>query len=169
PNLARSALIVIDMQNHFFSIAGHIVKRLIPLIELYRERNLPVIFTQHGHLPDDKGSLVRRWGPPGNGSILRYSDDWKLMPELDKLAAHDERLEDKSQYDAFLNTALEERLRARGVTTVVITGTLTNLCCETTAREAFCRDFEVVVLDDGCAAASAKHHRATLENIEFGF
>ncbi|TFK53642.1 Isochorismatase hydrolase [Heliocybe sulcata] len=104
-----------------------------------------------------------------SGSILRYSDAWRLMPALEKLAAQDERLEDKSQYDAFLNTALEERLRGKGVKTVVITGTLTNLCCETTAREAFCRDFDVVVLDDGCAAASDRHHRASLENLEFGF
>ena len=93
------------------------------------------------------------------------------MPGLDdeKIAPPSARITDKTTYNAFLRTSLEDSLRARGVDTVVITGTLTNLCCETTARDAFCRDFDVVVVDDGCAAAQEDHHRATLENLEFGF
>ena len=79
------------------------------------------------------------------------------------------RITTKSTYNAFLDTNLEELLKAQDIDTVVITGTLTNLCCETTARDAFCRNFEVVVVDDGCAAASERHHRAALENLEFGF
>ncbi|KZT21413.1 hypothetical protein NEOLEDRAFT_1139527 [Neolentinus lepideus HHB14362 ss-1] len=76
---------------------------------------------------------------------MRYSEAWKLVFELEKLTAHDE---DKSQYDAFLSTALEERLRAKGVKTIIITGILSDLCCETPAREAFYQGFDVVVLDD---------------------
>ena len=66
-NLSRSALLVIDMQIHFEGIAGHLVPRLLPLIKLYHAKGLPVYFTQHGHETNDKGSLVRRWGPPGKG------------------------------------------------------------------------------------------------------
>ncbi|KAJ3534579.1 hypothetical protein NM688_g7111 [Phlebia brevispora] len=170
-SLANSALLVIDMQEHFSSIAGHLVPRLLPLIQLYHQKGLPVYFTQQGHLPDDNCTLVRRWGPPGQGSILRYSDEWNLMPGLndEAVAPHSCRITGKSTYNAFLQTPLEESLRRHGVNTVVVSGTLTNLCCETTAREAFCRNFDVVVLDDGCAAANSKHHRMALENLEFGF
>lgn len=67
-DLAHSALLVIDMQVHFERVAGHLVPRLLPLIELYHSKGLPVFFTQHGHLVDDNGTLVRRWGPPGKGT-----------------------------------------------------------------------------------------------------
>ena len=105
------------------------------------------------------------------GSILRFSDEWRVLPGLDdeNVAPLASRITDKATYNSFLQTPLEDMLRSRGVDTVVITGTLTNLCCETTAREAYCRNFEVVIVDDGCAAASDRHHRMTLENLEFGF
>jgi nicotinamidase-related amidase len=103
------------------------------------------------------------------GSILRGSHDWQLLPGLDELASPAERLADKAQYDAFLGTALERRLRDRGVRTVVVAGTLTNLCCEATAQGACGRGFDVVVLEDGCATLSERMHRASLENLAFGF
>lgn len=105
------------------------------------------------------------------GSILRYAEDWELMPGLndESIAPLVARITDKTTYNAFIHTSLEESLRAHGVDTVVVTGTLTNLCCETTARDAFCRNFEVVVVSDGCAAETPKHHQMALENLEFGF
>ncbi|OBZ78244.1 Nicotinamidase 2 [Grifola frondosa] len=168
-DLPHSALLVIDMQIHFEDVAGHLVDRLLPLIALYHEMDLPVIFTQHGHLPNDRGTLVRRWGPPGKDSILRFSKSWELMAALDVVAHRSERLSSKDTYDAFLHTDLEKRLRDADVTTVVVAGTMTNLCCETTARAAFCRDWNVVMLDDGCATVDAQSHRASMDNLRFGF
>jgi nicotinamidase-related amidase len=69
-DLAHSALLVVDMQNDSHAIAGHLVERLVPLVRRYQARGMPVVFTQHGHLPDDRGFLVRRWGPPGNGKRI---------------------------------------------------------------------------------------------------
>ena len=102
---------------------------------------------------------------------MRFSEDWQLMPGLndESIAPHAARITDKTSYNAFLHTSLEDLLRERGVDTVVIAGTITNLCCETTARDAFCRNFEVVVLSDGCSAETARHHETALENLAFGF
>lgn len=52
---------------------------------------------------------------------------------------------------------------------MIISGVMTNLCCETTARSAFCHDYNVVFLSDGCGTSSAELHKATLTNIEYGF
>ena len=80
PTLAKSALLVIDMQEHFNRVAGHLVPLLLPLIKLYHSKDLPVFFTQHGHLPDDRGTLVRKWGPPGKGAFLLTGSKVILFP-----------------------------------------------------------------------------------------
>lgn len=61
-------------------------------------------------------------------------------------------------------------MRSRGIETLLIAGTKTNVCCETTARDAFDMDFNVVVVSDCCAALSDREHQATLESIiqQFG-
>ena len=75
----------------------------------------------------------------------------------------------KSQYDAFYQTALENSLQKKGVSQVVITGVMTHLCCETTARSAFVRGFEVFFIVDGTATYNEDHHMATLRNLSHGF
>ena len=75
----------------------------------------------------------------------------------------------KSQYDAFYQTRLEEMLHQRQVRQVVISGVMTHLCCETTARSAFMRGFEVFFLVDGTATYTTEYHRASLVNLAHGF
>jgi isochorismate hydrolase len=75
----------------------------------------------------------------------------------------------KTQYDAFYQTPLENLLREKGVTQVVITGVMTNLCCETTARSAFVRGFSVFFTVDGTATYNEEFHKATLLNLSYGF
>jgi isochorismate hydrolase len=75
----------------------------------------------------------------------------------------------KNQYDAFYQTNLEEILRIKGVTQVVISGVMTHLCCETTARSAFMRGFDVYFLIDGTATYNEEHQLATLLNLSHGF
>ena len=72
----------------------------------------------------------------------------------------------KNRYSAFIAGAspIERALRSRGIGTVLIGGTKTNVCCESTARDAIMLDFDVVMLADACAATSDDEHRATLEN-----
>ncbi|KAK9457989.1 Isochorismatase-like protein [Dipodascopsis uninucleata] len=172
-DLQDTALLVIDMQENFREVAGGLIHSLVPLIKHFKEKKLPVVFTQHGHVfSSDDSQLLRWWGK--EGSIERYSDSWMLMKEIEDTAACMDsanviRLENKDRYDAFLNTDLESILRNLKVKKVVITGTMTNLCCETTARSAFDRDFWVYFPDDGNATLTQEMHRASILNLSYGF
>ncbi len=75
----------------------------------------------------------------------------------------------KSQYDAFYKTNLLQLLKNDKIKQVVITGVMTNLCCETTARSAFVRGFEVLFVVDGTATQNELMHRATIINLAYGF
>jgi len=75
----------------------------------------------------------------------------------------------KSQYDAFFGTLLEDTLHKKGVSQVVVSGVMTHLCCETTARSAFVRGFEVFFIVDGTATLNEDHHLAALLNLSHGF
>ncbi|KAJ8099868.1 Nicotinamidase 2 [Lipomyces tetrasporus] len=171
-DLSTSALIVIDMQEHFREIAGCLLPSLIPIIDAFEEHNLPVIFTQHGHVKDaDSSQLMKWWGR--DNSIARFSPAWHLMSELEAHAPENNpktfRIENKNRYDAFLNTDLEKILHQLQVDSVVVTGTMTNLCCETTARSAFNRDFYVYFPTDGNATLSTQMHGASILNLRYGF
>jgi ureidoacrylate peracid hydrolase len=72
----------------------------------------------------------------------------------------------KHRYSAFHNTDLDLVLRSHGIRTVVLTGVLTNVCVETTAREAFVRDYYVVLVENGTALCHPEDHAMTLKNIE---
>ncbi|KAK9240979.1 Isochorismatase-like protein [Lipomyces kononenkoae] len=105
---------------------------------------------------------MKWWG--AEDSITRFSPAWRL---IDKAKTF--RIENKDRYDAFLNTDLEKILREQLVDSVVVTGTMTNLCCETTARSAFNRDFYVYFVTDGNATCSQQMHDASILNLRFGF
>lgn len=89
------------------------------------------------------------------------------MPEMGR--REDEMVVRKDTYSAFRGTRLEERLREMGVEEVIVTGVMTNLCCETTAREAFVRGFRVFFSTDATATSSEELHEATLKNMAYGF
>lgn len=76
---------------------------------------------------------------------------------------------EKSTYSAFRKTGLEEKLVEMGVDEVIVTGVMTNLCCETTAREAFIRGFRVFFSTDATATSDVDLHEATLKNMAYGF
>ena len=76
---------------------------------------------------------------------------------------------EKKQYDAFFETNLDTSLREGGVEQVVITGVMTHLCCETTARSAFMRGYEVFFPIDGTATYTEMHHHASILNLAHGF
>ena len=75
----------------------------------------------------------------------------------------------KTQYDAFYNTKLDEALKERGITHTVICGVMTHLCCETTARSAFVRGYEVWFTVDGTATYNRDFHMGTLRSLAHGF
>jgi isochorismate hydrolase len=75
----------------------------------------------------------------------------------------------KKRHIAFYETHLDSILRSKGIQDLIISGVMTNLCCETTARDAFIRDYRVFFLIDGTATGKDDHHLATLKHLGFGF
>lgn len=161
----QAALLVIDLQNYFRRIAQPILKRVLGVIEACRQRAIPIIYTQHGHTDpvSDGGMLGEWWGE----LILAGTEDWKLLPEI--VVKEKDLVLPKKRYSAFFETDLDQRLRSKGIQEVIIAGVMTNLCCETTARDAFMRDYRVFVLIDGTATGKDELHLATLMNLGFGF
>lgn len=162
---AHTALIVIDMQKFFLRIVKPVIDNILKVIKYCREANIPIIFTQHGHSekPSDGGMLVEWWGD----KIVQGTEDWEFLPEI-QIEQNDTILP-KKRYSAFFETDLDRILRSKGIKDLVITGVMTNLCCETTARDAFMRDYRVFFLVDGTATGRIELHIATLKNLGFGF
>ena len=165
-----SALLIIDVQDFFIRPDSHaclpaaqaILGGLNRLADLYKQHTLPVIFTRHLNTDEDAGLMGRWWRDP----IRRENPLSQITTQLE---TSDALVIEKTQYDAFHRTTLESVLRERRVTQLVIGGVIANLCCETTARSAFVRGFEVFFLADGTAAYTEQHHLAALRNLAFGF
>ena len=113
------------------------------------------------HHPGEKDPIGDWWGH----TVEQGS------PEAELDLPHDEHdlFLVKPGYDAFHETDLDEELKKRGVDTVVISGVLSNLCCETTARAAFNRGYTVFFVTDATAAYNEEMHLATLLNLSYGF
>jgi len=161
----HAALLVIDLQNYFKGIAQGVLGNILKVIQSCRKKNLPIIFTQHGHTdpPSDGGGLQRWWGE----LIMAGTEDWKFLPEV--VIKEEDIVLPKKRYSAFFETDLDERLRSKEIKDLIISGVMTNLCCETTARDAFMRDYRVFILIDGTATRKTELHLATLKNLGFGF
>ncbi len=184
---AKTAVLVIDMQNTFCApgapaevpLSRSIVEPINRLNAGLRALGGQVIWVTHTNSWTPRGSdwpgfferfvaeevreqTVQSLSPEGDGQ--------KIWPEL-KVALEDLQVI-KNRYSALIpgSSPLERILRAQGITTLLITGTKTNVCCESTARDAMMLDFEVVMISDGTAALSDDEHRATLETIiqQFG-
>jgi nicotinamidase-related amidase len=172
-NPLKSALLVVDMQKFFlnptspsFTCGGlAILPRLKELIQSYRRLHLPVIFTRHVHHPSllDAGLMGWWW----QGMCLEGTPESEVHPELAPLPGEKEIL--KHRYSAFYNTDLETILRCLKIEDLVITGIMTNMCCESTARDAYFRDYRVFFLADGTGSITEDMHLASLLNLAFGF
>jgi len=165
-----SALLVIDMQRYFIDEDSHayvpsvaaIVPRLRDLLNSFIANGLPVIFTRHIDIDGEENTMIKWW----DGAIKEDDEESGLIPDL---LHPDAIVIRKHQYDAFHQTQLEDVLRRRKITQVVISGVMTHLCCETTARSAFVRNFDCLFLVDGTATYNADFHRAALLNLAHGF
>jgi ureidoacrylate peracid hydrolase len=177
----RTALVVIDMQNAFLRpgapsetpVAREIVPNINRLAAAVRAAGGVVAYAQGSFAPQGP----RAWplffehmvNPEFSQAILQAltpgHPDHDLWPGLD-VQAQDWRIP-KKRYSAFFPGAcdLPERLRERGVDTVVITGTLTNVCCEASARDAMMDGFKTVMVSDANAARSDAEHLAALATL----
>jgi nicotinamidase-related amidase len=170
---AKSALLVVDMQRFFldadsptFTCGGvAILPTVKRVVGAFRGAGRPVIFTRHVHHPDDLDSGIMGWW--WEGKCLEGSRESEIHPELAPMSS--EKVVLKHRYSAFYNTDLETVLRCLKVEDLVVTGVMTNLCCESTARDAYYRDFRVFVPADGTGAIDEEMHLASLLNLSYGF
>ncbi len=124
-----------------------------------------VMKTGGGVTPDGTGMGIH-WHIMSKVEYYTTDPLSQIIPEFDLSQSV---VIEKSQYDAFYQTRLEEILQQKGVRQLVICGVMTHLCCETTARSAFTRGFEVFFTIDGTATQNEAFHRATLLNLAHGF
>jgi nicotinamidase-related amidase len=168
-----SALLVVDMQRFFldpasptFTCGGVAILPVVKgLIGAFRRAERPVIFTRHVHHPGDLDSGIMGWW--WEGKCVEGSPESEIHPDL--VPAPAEKVVLKHRYSAFYNTDLETVLRCLKVEDVVVSGVMTNLCCESTARDAYYRDYRVFFLADGTGSVSEEMHVASLLNLAFGF
>ncbi len=180
----RAALIVVDMQNGFChgrgSFAGlgldiSLLKGAIPgcvrLVEAARAAGVPLIFTRFVYRADyrDGGILVQHLLPAiaEVNSLAEGTWDMELVDELQPAAA--DFVIDKNRYSSFYGTRLEPILTSLGITRLVVAGVTTNMCVETTVRDAMHRDYEVFVVGDACGELEEERHRFALNTMGFGF
>jgi biuret amidohydrolase len=187
-DLAKTALIIIDMQRDFLESGGfgetlgNDVSKLATTIEpcraildAARSRGLLVIHTREGHRPDlcdappaklERGTPSQRIGAPGPmGRILvRGEPGHDIVAALYPVAG--EPVIDKPGKGAFYQTELELMLRNRGIENLVVCGVTTEVCVNTTVREANDRGYRCIVLADCCGSYFPEFHEAGLAMIK---
>ncbi len=182
---AKTALVVVDMQNGFMvpevghapcAMAHKIVPNINRLAEAVRATGGLVIWIQTAysdetltswstlyHMVGTNGAERRKFSLSPGGKGYEIFPDLKVEPQ-DVVVV-------KNRYSAFIqgSSNIEEVLRSRGLDTVLITGTVTNVCCESTARDAMMRNFKTVMITDGNAAVTDEDHNAALCNFYLTF
>lgn len=172
-NREKAALLVVDMQHFFlepssptFTCGGlAILPNLIKAIQAFRLAGRPVIFTRHVHHPDGLDAGIMGWW--WEGMCLEGSPESEVHQDIAPL--HNEKVIFKHRYSAFYNTDLETILRTLKVEDLVMAGIMTNMCCESTTRDAYYRDYRVFFLADGTGSITEEMHLASLLNVAFGF
>lgn len=182
---ARTALVVIDMQTAFCQPGApaevpssrEIVPAINELSGELRKLGCPVIWVVHANTHKGGRSDWALFFDNVVGDDVRERTMDALAPGKQTVwneltVAETDHTVIKNRYSALIagSSQLERLLRSLEIDTVLIAGTKTNVCCESTARDAMMLDFKVVMLSDCCAALSDDEHRSALENIfqQFG-
>jgi nicotinamidase-related amidase len=187
-DLSATALLIIDMQRDFMEPGGFgetlgndvsrlasAVKPIRVMLAAAREMGMLVVHTREGHLPDlsdappakvERGAPSLRIGDPGPmGRILiRGEAGHDIIPELYPLDS--EIVIDKPGKGAFYATELGEVLEKYGIENLLVCGVTTEVCVNTTVREANDRGYRCVVISDGCASYFPEFHEMGLKMIK---
>ena len=175
------ALVVIDMQNVFLQegapaetpIAREIVPNINKLAEVIRQNGGKVIWVQMTHAPEhrdtwsffyegvskpERAKKMSEW-------LTRGSDGQKLWPDMD--AKEEDLYVEKNRFSAFLqgSSNITEVMKDHHLDTVLITGTVSNVCCESSARDAMMLNYKTIMVSDGNAGLTDEEHLATLASI----
>ena len=194
-----TALVIVDMQEYFLNPASpfsRACERLVPgvlghfqergrgvvepslrrLLDFFRAHGLRIVYTTvASELPDGRDLMpifqqrnAANRAAVGDVAIPPRGDAWaRIVTALEPRPG--ELVVNKTTYGSFSSTGLDHTLRSLGITALVVGGVVTNVCVETTARDAADRGYDIVLLDDGCAAFSPEIHEATLLSFQGPF
>ncbi len=186
-SLDRLALVIIDMQRDFLESGGfgealgndvsqlqQIVPTIKQILEVFRDRALPIFHTLEGHQSDlsdcppskfKRGKSKLKIGDLGKmGRILILGEPGNdIIPELQPLP--NEIVIPKPGKGAFYQTDLESWLQRKGTTHLIVTGVTTEVCVQTTMREANDRGYECLLVEDATASYFPEFKQSTLEMI----
>lgn len=157
-------LLIVDVQRYFFDFqspaylrgAERVLENIRRLIEISKHANIPVIATVHAGGNEN----MRRWWK--NTVDAPWTELVVDRATLDHVLT-------KDSYDAFHQTKLEDVLRFYRIKTLLVAGVMTHLCCETTARSAFVRGYNVVMVEDCLWDKDEWYHYASLRSLAHGF
>jgi nicotinamidase-related amidase len=178
---ARTALFAIDFQRDFCAPDGFSAKvgsdmstmepaidAALDVISAARKAGLRLVFmrviTRNETDPAVLKRLMERRGRSGGQALCRAgtpgADYYRVKPEPGDIEI------EKIRFDSFIETDLDEQLRANGIDTLIVTGVSTDCCVDSTSRSAFQRDYDVFVVADACAAGSSHMHNGALSAME---
>lgn len=164
-----TALLVIDVQDYFFrpdcgaflEAAPKILPAINFMVRTAEALEWTIVATTH-HAPTDPHNLMSVHWPR-----MPVGEECSLFEGLyrPRTLIH----KPKEYYSAFFRTDVEDFLRGRSVTTVVICGVMTHLCVDTTARHAFMLGFKPIVVSDACCSKRQEYHDGSLSALAHGF
>jgi ureidoacrylate peracid hydrolase len=178
---ARTAHIVVDLQNGFMAegapvevpVAREIVPNVNRISGALNEAGGTNVFLRYTHDPAEKHPWTTRYreylsaerSALHRAAFSRGAETWQLWPQLE--VRPQDLIVDKTRFSAFVpgTCSLDGILEEHGIDTLIVTGTLTNVCCESTARDAMQRNYRVIFVADGNAAVTDAEHNATLCNM----
>ena len=180
----KTALVVVDMQIYFMEegqlgaapVAQEIVPNVNRLAEAVRKAGGLVIWLQNLATKESlkSWSVAHERYTPEKGerrlnSMQRDSRAFQLWPTLD--VRDEDEIVVKRRYSAFIqgSSNIENVLRDHEIETIVVTGVATNVCCESTARDAMMLNYRSLMVSDGCATMSDSEHAAALGNFYLYF
>lgn len=183
---ARTALVVVDLQNGFMmeGVAHSLIKgghEIVPnvnkLAAILRAAGGVVVWIRNTATEESLKSWSIAYEKLANPtrakkrmeSLKPGSIGHQIWAGMD--VQPDDLIVDKTRFSAFIqgSSNIEALLRARGIDTVLISGTSTSVCCESTARDAAMRNFQTIMVSDGLAAGTDEEHNAALLNFYLTF
>jgi ureidoacrylate peracid hydrolase len=177
---AKTAHVVVDLQVGFIApgaiaevpVAGQIVPQVNRVSAALREAGGTNVFIRFTVDLDEPQAWTSMWGRMNAEALDRFvgafapgAEQHALWPQLDVQA--EDLIVDKTRFSAFIpgTCKLDEILQAKGIDTLIVTGTVTNCCCESTVRDAMQMGYKVLFVQDGNASFDDASHNATLANM----
>jgi ureidoacrylate peracid hydrolase len=180
----KTALLVIDMQNGFCDPEGGlskagldvsamtaVVPKVRQLVDACRGLGLPIMWSLQQHLLEDTTQKTKRVpshiqkrkvAPPAPRGTWHA----ELVPSLKEVSRAEDYLVVKHRFSMFYSTTLDSLLRMLSISHLIVSGVATNVCVESTVRDAYFRDYDITVIEDCVAGTMLDLHQATLKNVE---